>query len=205
MGTVVASSIYFGTAWWLLTTVDHICDLSLLPEGSPWTCPGDDVFYNASIIWGVVGPMRMFTKLGVYPEMNWFFLIGFLAPLPIWALAKKFPEKKWLAYVNLPIIFGATQSMPPARSVNYITWVAVGLYFNLYVYRKYKGWWARHNYILSAGLDAGIAFLGIVLYFALQSKDIFGPDWWGLMADDHCPLAKCPTAPGVEVEGCPAL
>ncbi|KAK4794730.1 hypothetical protein SAY86_012724 [Trapa natans] len=205
VGTVIASSIYFGTAWWLLTTVEHICDTSLLPDGSPWTCPGDDVFYNASIIWGIVGPLRMFGKLGVYREMNWFFLLGFLAPLPIWALTKKFPENKWLAYINMPILIGATQGMPPARSVNYITWGVVGLYFNLYVYRKYTGWWARHNYILSAGLDAGIAFLGVVIYFALQAKDIFGPDWWGLLADDHCPLAKCPTAPGILVKGCPIL
>ncbi|KAL2468049.1 Oligopeptide transporter 1 [Forsythia ovata] len=60
--TIVSSSVYFGTSWWLLTTVEHICDPSLLPEGRPCTCPGDDVFHNASIIWGVTGPMRMFSK-----------------------------------------------------------------------------------------------------------------------------------------------
>ncbi|MFS7966974.1 putative non-specific serine/threonine protein kinase [Helianthus anomalus] len=50
-GTIVASSIYFKTPWWLLTIVKYICDSSNFPEeGSPWTCPGDDVLYNASII-----------------------------------------------------------------------------------------------------------------------------------------------------------
>ncbi|XP_031375493.1 oligopeptide transporter 1-like [Punica granatum] len=205
VGTVVASSVYFGTAWWLLTTVDHICNPSMLPEGSPWTCPGDDVFYSASIIWGVIGPKRMFTNLGNYPEMNWLFLIGLLAPVPVWALTKLFPEKKWIAYVNMPVIFGATQMMPPARTVNYITWTAVGLFFNLYIFNKHKGWWARHNYILSAALDVGVAFLGVLLYFTLQSKDIFGPEWWGLMTGDHCPLASCPTAPGIRVKGCPII
>ncbi|XP_010092336.2 oligopeptide transporter 1 [Morus notabilis] len=205
VGTVVASSVYFGTAWWLLSTVPNICDMSLLPEGSPWTCPGDDVFYNASIIWGVVGPARMFTKQGIYPEMNWFFIIGLLAPVPVWLLSHKYPNKKWIKYINMPIIFAATGGMPPARSVNYITWGAVGIYFNFYVYRKYKGWWAKHNYILSAALDAGVAFLAILLYFALQSKDIWGPNWWGLQNGDHCPLASCPTAPGVVAKGCPVL
>ncbi|KAK6133045.1 hypothetical protein DH2020_033200 [Rehmannia glutinosa] len=127
VGTVVASSVYFSTSWWLLTTVEHICDTSLLPDGSPWTCPGDDVFYNASIIWGVIGPLRMV-------------------------------QKKW---------------------------------------------WARHAYVMAAALNAGIAFLGVLLYFTLQSRDIVGPNWWGLDADDHCPLATCPTAPGVVVKGCP--
>ncbi|XP_056159973.1 oligopeptide transporter 1-like [Syzygium oleosum] len=205
VGTVLASSVYFGTAWWLLTSVEHICDPSLLPEGSPWTCPGDDVFYNASIIWGVIGPLRMFAKYGIYPEMNWFFLIGFLAPVPVWYLSRKFPNQKWIPYVNMPIILGATQSMPPARAVHYLTWGAVGIFFNFYIYKRFKGWWARYNYVLSAALDAGVAFMGVLLYFTLQSYDISGPEWWGLMNDDHCPLATCPTAPGVVSEGCPVI
>jgi OPT family oligopeptide transporter len=205
VGTVASTCTYFGTAWWLLTSVEHICETDLLPEGSPWTCPGDDVFYNASIIWGVVGPLRMFTKYGVYKEMNWFFLIGFLAPFPVWLLSHKYPNHKWIKLINMPIIFGATMSMPPARAVNYLTWGVVGIFFNFYVYKRYKSWWARHNYILSAGLDAGVAFLGILIYFTLQSYNINGPNWWGLDMDDHCPLATCPTAPGVEIEGCPVL
>ncbi|KAE9619663.1 putative oligopeptide transporter, OPT superfamily [Lupinus albus] len=203
VGTIVASLVHFSTAWWLLTSIKNICDESLLPEGSPWTCPNDAVFYNASIIWGVVGPQRMFTKDGVYPELNWFFLIGALAPVPVWLLARKFPNHKWIELINMPIIFGGAGAIPPARSVNYIMWGIVGIFFNFYVYRKFKGWWARHTYILSAALDAGIAFTGVLLYFALQNYDIYGPQWWGLEADDHCPLAKCPTAPGVVSARCP--
>ncbi|CBI39769.3 unnamed protein product, partial [Vitis vinifera] len=205
VGTIVASSVYFGTAWWLLESVRNICDRALLPEGSPWTCPGDDVFYNASIIWGVVGPLRMFAKLGVYPGLNWFFLVGLLAPVPVWLLSRKFPNQKWIKLIHMPIIIGATGNMPPARAVNYVMWGAVGLFFNLYVYRRYKQWWAKHTYVLSAALDAGVALMGILIFFALQSKDIFGVDWWGLEADDHCPLASCPTAPGIVAEGCPAI
>ncbi|XP_010064976.1 oligopeptide transporter 1 [Eucalyptus grandis] len=205
VGTLLASSVYFATAWWLLTTVEHICDTSLLPEGSPWTCPGDDVFYNASIIWGVVGPLRMFAKYGIYPEINWFFLIGFLAPVPVWFLSRKFPNQKWILSINMPIIIGATQMMPPARAVHYLTWGAVGIFFNFYIYKRFKGWWTRYNYVLSAALDAGLAIMGVLLFFTLQSYDVFGPDWWGAMNDDHCPLATCPTAPGIVTEDCPVV
>ncbi|XAR67349.1 hypothetical protein NMG60_11002066 [Bertholletia excelsa] len=204
-GTFVASTVYFATSWWLLTTVKHICDPSQLPEGSPWTCPGDEVFYNASIIWGVVGPGRMFTKQGLYSVLNWFFLAGFLAPFPVWFLHKKFPDKKWIRLINMPTLISATQSMPPAKSINYTSWAVVGVFFNIYIYRKYKQWWARHTYVMSAALDAGVAFMAIIIYFALQSKDILGPSWWGLENDDHCNLARCPTAPGMKVEGCPEL
>lgn len=205
VGTIIASSVYFGTAWWLLTTVEYICNPSKLPEGSPWTCPGDDVFYNASIIWGVVGPLRMFGRLGLYPAMNYFFLIGILAPVPVWYFSRKYPEKKWIRLINMPIIISGSTGMPVAKAVNYMCWFAVGLFFNLYVYRRFKGWWARHNYILSAGLDAGVAFMATLCYFALQVNDINGAQWWGLAVSDHCPLASCPTAAGVQVEGCPVF
>ncbi|XVE80589.1 hypothetical protein DITRI_Ditri14bG0151800 [Diplodiscus trichospermus] len=205
IGTIVASTCYFTTAWWLLSDIKHICNPALLPEGSPWTCPGDDVFYNASIIWGVVGPLRMFTNYGNYPQMNWFFLIGLLAPVPVWWLSRKFPEKKWLRLIHMPMILGATQGMPPAKAVHYICWGSVGIFFNWYVYNKHKQWWAKHTYILSAAMDAGVAFMAVLLYFALQSSDIIGPEWWGSEASDHCPLAHCPTAPGIMSEGCPVL
>ncbi|XP_021855683.1 oligopeptide transporter 1-like [Spinacia oleracea] len=205
VGTIVASLVYFGTTWWLLSTVENMCDASLLPEGSPWTCPDEEVFYNASIIWGVIGPGKMFTNRGNYPQLNWFFLIGFLAPFPGWLLSRKYPEIKLFKLINTPVIISATMMMPPARSINYLTWGAVGIFFNYYVYRAYKGWWAKYNYILSAGLEAGIAFMGILLYFSLQNKDIFGIQWWGLQQDDYCPLAKCPTMAGVQVQGCPVF
>lgn len=203
VGTVVASSVSFGTAWWLLETVENICDPTKLPEGSPWTCPGDQVFYSASIIWGVVAPIRMFGRLGLYSTLNYFFLFGLLAPVPVWIVSRMYPDKKWIRLVHMPIILSGAGGMPPAKAVNYTMWFVVGLFFNFVVYRRYKWWWARHNYLLSAGLDAGVAFMAILMYFALQYKDINGISWWGLEVDDHCSLAQCPTAPGIKVDGCP--
>ncbi|XP_056159927.1 oligopeptide transporter 1-like isoform X1 [Syzygium oleosum] len=203
VGTVVASSVYFGTAWWLLTSMDHLCHPSKLPVGSQWTCPGYNVFYNASIIWGVVGPLRMFGRLGLYVKMNYFFLIGLLAPVPVWILSRMFPEKKWVRLINMPIIISGAGNMLQATVVNYICWITIGVFFNIYVYRRYQSWWARHNYILSSGLDAGVAFMAILCYFTLQIRDINGMRWWGLELDDHCPLASCPTAPGIQVKDCP--
>ena len=196
VGTVIATAITFGTSWWLLETVEHICDPAQLPKGSPWTCPNDQVFYSASIIWGVVGPLRMFGNLGLYEKTNYFFLVGLLAPVPVWILLRIFPEKKWIKLINMPIILGASGNMPPARAVNYIMWFIVGILFNIVVYRRFKGWWARHNYVLSVGLDAGVAFMAILTYFALGIRDINGIEWWGLDLDRQCPLANCPTAPG---------
>ncbi|XP_072970553.1 oligopeptide transporter 1-like [Typha angustifolia] len=205
VGTIVASTVHFMTAWWLLSTVESICDVNNLPPGSPWTCPGDDVFYNASIIWGVVGPLRMFGKLGLYSKLNYFFLLGLLSPIPVWLLARLYPDKEWIKLISMPILLGGASGLLPARSVNFIMWGIVGILFNYFIYNRYKKWWLRHNYVLAAALDAGIAFMGVLTFLALGYFNIYGMDWWGGLEDDHCPLASCPTAPGVLIPGCPAV
>ncbi|KAG0450321.1 hypothetical protein HPP92_026847 [Vanilla planifolia] len=204
LGTIIAAGVYFRTAWMLLEGVENICDTSKLPLDSPWTCPGDDVFYNASIIWGLAGPKRIFGKLGHYWALNYLFLVGFLLPVPFWLLAKTFPKNKVLKYIHIPLIISGASAIPPAHTINYITWGAVGIFFNYYIYKARKNWWARHTYVMSAALDAGVAFMGVFLFFALQSHDIGGVDWWGGVGGDYCQLASCPTAPGITAPGCPA-
>ncbi|CAN6812796.1 unnamed protein product [Brassica oleracea] len=205
VATVVSSTVCFGRTWWLITSVENVCNTDFLPVGSPWTCPGYEVFYNASIKWGVIGPRRMFTKEGIYPGMNWFFLVGIFAPVPFWYSSKKFPEKKWLKHIHIPLIFSAVSSMPQAKAVHYWSWTIVGVVFNYYIFRRFKSWWARHNYILSAALDAGTAIMGVLIFFVFQNNDVSLPDWCGLENSDHCNLAHCPTAKGVVVKGCPVF
>ncbi|KAJ3680673.1 hypothetical protein LUZ60_016951 [Juncus effusus] len=202
VGTIVAGTINLGVAWWLLDSIENICGDNL-PADSPWTCPGDRVFFDASVIWGLVGPRRIFGPLGQYSALNWFFLGGAIGPVLVWLLHRAFPAQSWIPLINLPVLIGATASMPPATALNYNMWVAVGTVFNFFVFRYRKKWWERYNYILSAALDAGVAFMGVLIYFTLsmENKEV---DWWGTQGE-HCPLAACPTAKGVVVDGCPVF
>ncbi|KAF9611879.1 hypothetical protein IFM89_036662 [Coptis chinensis] len=202
IGTIIAGTINLGVAWWLLNSIENICQDDLLPPNSPWTCPGDRVFFDASVIWGLVGPRRIFGTLGNYGSLNWFFLGGALGPVLVWLLHRAFPKQSWIPLINLPVLLGATASMPPATTLNYNSWVLVGTIFNFFVFRYRKKWWQRYNYVLSAALDAGVAFMGVLLYFSLsmEGKSV---TWWGT-GGEHCELATCPTAKGVIADGCPA-
>ncbi|TXG54085.1 hypothetical protein EZV62_019341 [Acer yangbiense] len=201
IGTILAGTINITVAWWLLTSIDNICQDNLLPPDSPWTCPGDRVFFDASVIWGLVGPKRIFGSLGNYKAMNWFFLGGAIGPVIVWIFHKLFPKQTWIPLINLPVLLGATGMMPPATAVNYNSWIIVGTVFNFFVFRYKKQWWQRYNYILSAALDAGVAFMAVLLYFSVGMEEK-GLDWWGT-AGEHCDLATCPTAKGIVVDGCP--
>jgi OPT family small oligopeptide transporter len=197
VGTIVAGTVNLAVAYWLLGSIPNICQDALLPADSPWTCPSDRVFFDASVIWGLVGPRRIFGALGNYGALNWFFLIGAAGPAIVYALHKAFPGQTWIRMINLPVLIGSTAAMPPATAVNYNSWLLIGIAFNFFVFRYRKKWWERYNYILSAALDAGVAFMGVLLYFTLsmENRNI---SWWGT-GGEHCPLASCPRARGVNL------
>lgn len=184
-------------------SIPNLCDTSLLPPNSQWTCPSDHVFYDASVIWGLVGPRRIFGQLGQYSMLNWFFLGGAIAPLLVWLAHKAFPKQKWVGLIHMPVLIGATAGMPPATAVNYTSWFVVAFVFGFVIFRYRTKWWERHNYILSGGLDAGTAFLSVLVFIGLQMQNI-EVDWWGA-TPDRCSLAACPTAKGISKEGCPVF
>lgn len=203
VGTTIAGTVNLLVAWWLLTSIENICHKDILPPNSPWKCPNDRVFFDASVIWGLVGPKRIFGPLGNYSAVNWFFLGGLVGPVLVWLLHKAFPKQTWIPLINLPVLLGATAYMPPATALNYNAWMFVGTIFNFFVFRYRKDWWRRYNYVLSAAMDAGVAFMAVLLYFSvgIENKSLH---WWG-SDPEHCPLATCPTAKGIVVDGCPTF
>ncbi|GLJ24526.1 hypothetical protein SUGI_0468620 [Cryptomeria japonica] len=201
VGTSVAALVYMGTAWWMIDNVPNLCNTAVLPDNSPWVCPVDQVFYDASVVWGLIGPRRIFGSLGPYGAVNWGFLIGAIAPILAWLLQKMWPEKTWIKYVNMPVLIGATSLMPPATTLNFSSWLIMGFIFSFVIYRYHRQWWQRHNYVLSAGLDAGLAFMGVLLYVCLGLENV-SLEWWGTHLDG-CPLASCPTAKNISVADCP--
>ncbi|KAG6577386.1 Oligopeptide transporter 3, partial [Cucurbita argyrosperma subsp. sororia] len=203
VGTLVAGTINLAVAWWMLDNIENICDTEVLQPDSPWTCPKYRVTFDASVIWGLIGPRRLFGPGGLYRNLVWLFLIGAVLPIPIWALSKAFPEKKWITLINIPVISYGFAGMPPATPTNIASWLITGTIFNYFVFRYHKRWWQKYNYVLSAALDAGTAFMGVLLFIVLQNGG-HSLKWWGSQPD-HCPLANCPTAPGIVVKGCPVF
>lgn len=203
VGTLVAVFVYAVTAWWLMAEIPNLCDTSLLPPGSQWTCPTDRVFFDASVIWGLVGPRRMFGDLGEYSNINWFFVGGAIAPALVYLATRLFPNKKWISNIHIPVLIGATAIMPPASAVNFTSWLVMAFVFGHFVFKYRREWWQRYNYVLSGGMDAGTGFMSVLLFLMLQRSEI-AIDWWGT-SGEGCSVAKCPTAKGVIVHGCPVF
>jgi hypothetical protein len=112
VGTAIATIVNLGTTWRMIYSIHNICDIVVLSSNSPWTCPVDHIFYDASVIWGLIGPRRIFGNHGTYETINWFFLVGEIAPVLAWLLQKAYPEKEWIRSINMPIFIGAAHMAP---------------------------------------------------------------------------------------------
>ncbi|KAK6456527.1 OPT oligopeptide transporter protein-domain-containing protein [Scheffersomyces xylosifermentans] len=140
-----------------------------------FTCPNSRTFYSASVIWGVIGPKRVFN--GLYPILQYCFLIGFLLAIPC-LVFKWYGPRKYTKYFEPTIIIGGFLIWAPYNLTFYTAGLYVSFVFMYYIKRKYEGWWQKYNYILSSGLNAGIAFSAIILFFAVQYHDK-SFSWWG--------------------------
>ncbi|KAI8141436.1 OPT family small oligopeptide transporter [Fennellomyces sp. T-0311] len=194
VGTLLGGLMNLVTARWLMESVENICT----DAAYPFTCPSAHTFYSASIIWGTIGPARMFGPGSIYSSMLYFFLIGFLLPIPFWLAHKKWPHVNWLKYVHIPLILNATGMMPPAVPLNFSSWCIAGFVFMYWLRKHRHEWWAKYNYVTSAAFDSGVAISALIIFGVVMGSG-YTPDWWGngfyagwgpYQTFDNCPLAS---------------
>jgi hypothetical protein len=114
-----------------------------------------------------------------YHPIVYFFLIGAVLPVPFYFLARRYPLSLW-RYVNIPVFFSGIGLLLPATGMNYASWAITGFIFNYYIRRFHFRWWMRYNYVLSAALDAGVAFAMVFVFFCvLFPTNGAMLNWWG--------------------------
>ncbi|KAF9029865.1 OPT oligopeptide transporter protein-domain-containing protein [Rhodocollybia butyracea] len=178
--TIVAGTVQLGVQAWMFSNINGMCDRHQ-PDG--FTCVSTRVFGTASIVWGVIGPARLFSKGSTYYGLLFFFPLGLIAPIVHWIAYLKWPT--WTRYINFPLIFTGTGLLPPATSINYVPWAIVGFVFQYLIRRRHFSWWTKYNYVLSAAMDSGVAVSTLVIFFCLQFPDVGSigaktiQTWWG--------------------------
>lgn len=64
-------------------------------------CPGTNTFFTASVLWGTIGPIRVF---GVHGQYKWLLLgfpLGILLVLFFFGLKKLMPDNRMLRQVHV--------------------------------------------------------------------------------------------------------
>ncbi|KAG8215868.1 OPT oligopeptide transporter protein-domain-containing protein [Butyriboletus roseoflavus] len=181
VATIIAGTVQLGVQAWMFTNIPDICSPT---QKNGFICPNTEVFGTASIIWGVIGPMRVFSSGQIYNVLTYFFLIGVICPVIAYLIYLKWPDSI-IRYVNFPVIFSGTGSIPPASAVNYVPWAIVGFIFQYHIRRRHISWWTKYNYVLSAAMDSGLAVSIVIIFFVLQypQNGTIGlttvQTWWG--------------------------
>lgn len=172
------SLVQVATFNYLLGNIPLMCDPEQ-PQG--FTCPGATTFFNASVIWGVIGPARMFGPGAIFSWINWFWLIGAVLPVIQYFVAKRYP-RSIARYVFFPALFGVGGMIPPATVWFLTNWLIVGWFFQIYIKSRYPGWWSRYTYVLSGALDVGNAVCLVLVALSLGLSGAVIPEWWGSTA-----------------------
>ncbi|KAI0834343.1 small oligopeptide transporter [Hypoxylon sp. FL0890] len=176
LATVLGALTQVGVTLWMLGNVPDICSEDQ-PNG--FSCPLGRTVYSSSVIWGLVGPARLYSVGKIYSGLLHFFWIGLILP-PITYYIWKKTRNDFVRKINWPLIFVGTYNVPPATGINYSSWYIVNLIFNKIIYQKFYAWWSKYNYVLAAALDTGLAISGIVIFFAVTyGPNVQFPDWWG--------------------------
>jgi hypothetical protein len=63
IASAIAGTAQLGVQAWMFSNIPNICSPD---QKDGFICPSTEVFGTASIIWGVIGPARQFSKGQVY-------------------------------------------------------------------------------------------------------------------------------------------
>ncbi|CAG8222240.1 unnamed protein product [Penicillium salamii] len=193
IATIVAGFVSIGVNAWQLSNISDVCTAH---QSASFTCPDTHTFFTASVIWGVIGPARIYGDNGIYHPLEWGFLVGALLPIPFYFLAKRYPNS-WVRYVHIPIVLNGALNWAPYNFTYAWPAMVVGFGVNYYVRRHYEMWWQKYAYVLTSSFSCGIGIAGLVIFFAVQFKAV-DINWWGNTVsyngcdNDGCALLPIP-------------
>jgi OPT family oligopeptide transporter len=138
--TFVSTLVCTVTLNYQMTKIPDVC---LPTQKDHFTCPGINPFSTSSVLWGTLGPKKVFGPGAVHGGLLWCFALGAVLPIPFYFLRKKF---KIFAYVHIPIaLSGGTIWSSPFSMGNVWPAVLMSYIFNYYIKRCYLGWWSKYN------------------------------------------------------------
>ncbi|KAL8825618.1 MAG: hypothetical protein Q9170_007725 [Blastenia crenularia] len=189
VATLVSSFTQIGVLNWMFANIPSLCSPDAI---NGFSCPLARVHFNGSILWGVVGPWRFFGRGALYQPLIWFFLVGGIAPIIVFAIGRRRPPNSIWRKINLPILFGSLSWIPPATGLNFTSWAVVCFIFNSLIRRRKSEWWGKYTMTLSAALDSGLAIGVLVVFYGFIFPGwMEGFAWWGTEVYKQV----CPSAP----------
>ncbi|CAI4054245.1 hypothetical protein SKDZ_16G4470 [Saccharomyces kudriavzevii ZP591] len=164
--------VNLGVLNWQISNIKNFCTPH---QDAKFTCPDAVTYYNASVVWGAIGPKRIFNH--IYPIFKWCWLIGACIGVlfGVWKRWGRFYPRNFD-----PMLFvgGMLNMSPPYNLMYYTPGMIVSYISQYYMKRHHLNLWEKYNYVLSAGFSTGLVLSAIIIFFAVQYRDT-SFNWWG--------------------------
>lgn len=140
VATFISTFICVGVLNFQMTRIDDVCTEDARFK---MTCPGVNTFFTASVLWGTVGPKKIWGHNGQYSEILVGFPLGVAVVFLVWGLSKKFPKWTWTRQIHpVAIMYGGIVWAP--YNMSYV-WPSVPIaYFSwIYLKSRFLGLWSK--------------------------------------------------------------
>ncbi|PHH66174.1 hypothetical protein CDD81_237 [Ophiocordyceps australis] len=172
--TVIGGLTALAVNHWALRNIDGVC---VEGQAERLTCPGTHSFFLSSVLWGVVGPRRLFGPDSPYRSVIYIAPVGMVLPALVFFASRRWPTS-WVRNINGPLIIAGTLAWAPYNWSYMQGSLTLAFVFNYYIKRRYKDWWQRYAFILSIAFTAASGLAALVLFFTLQKWGV-KLAWWG--------------------------
>jgi hypothetical protein len=123
--------------------IDNIPGLCEIDQPQKMVCMNTHTFFTSSIIWGTLGPIRMYGPKGLYHPTVYGFLIGAFLPVPLYILSRwRYPG---LRTIYTPSFLVGGIMWAPLNLTFLFPALWLGWVFNVYIKRRFFSWWASYN------------------------------------------------------------
>lgn len=140
IATLVSTFVCTGVLNFQMNQIDGVCTAD---QKNHYTCPGINTFFTAAVLWGTIGPPKVFGKNGQYTAMLIGFPLGAVLPFIVYFFQKRFPAKTWLRQIHPVVIMYGPLAWAP-YNLSYL-WpaVPVGWLSMVYLKKRYIAFWSK--------------------------------------------------------------
>ncbi|KAH8822770.1 OPT oligopeptide transporter protein-domain-containing protein [Flagelloscypha sp. PMI_526] len=197
IGSIVGSIFNYTM---MKTIVDNNRDVLRDPTGTRiWSGWIVQQYNSASIMMGALGKeMFVLGSPSGYWILPFSIFIGLFVPLPFYFIHKWAGAEskigKIAAYPVIPVLLLYIGYLPYSVNGQWWTCAIIGFTSQWYMRTRYPKWFAKKNYLLSAGLDGGSQVVLFILSFAVfgaSGNEVPFPTWWGNADPDILSVDGC--------------
>ncbi|KAK6410443.1 hypothetical protein LTR81_015338 [Elasticomyces elasticus] len=176
----------------MISIVDAQAPLLKSIQGSSiWSGQNIQTFNSAAITWSIAPHLYSIGQR--YEWCTIAYLLGFLAPIPMYVMYRWTGSKRW-AYINPSIILWFMGNLYVGINSGFTTFFIIAFVFQWYIRKYYPKFFVDWNYLISAALDGGTQIMIFILTFAVAGGSGVAhpfPTWAGnpdlsVTNTDHC-------------------